>query len=129
MLSRIAPQDADDLNELVGPFDARRAAVPGRDVFPPLEGGLAENTALKREDLVCVGVRVAAPPADAAERAVRLAAFAVERDVEIVLLSEVDATGLERFGFRVERVGTESDDPLGRYEDQVRRFWNIDLVL
>ncbi len=126
-MSRIVPQDADDLDELAGPFDSRRRA-PGRDLFPAFDGA-GRTTNLKRENAVCVGVRIAAPLSDAAERAVRLAAFALERDVEIVLLSTLDATGLERFGFRVERVAGEAEAARERYELQVRRFWNIDLVL
>ena len=39
----------------------------------------------------------------ASDRAMLLAAFAIERDVQIVVLSEADRSGLERFGFRVER--------------------------
>jgi hypothetical protein len=125
VLSRITPQDADDLDDLAGPFDARRRA-PGRDLFPAFEGA-GRNTNFKLENAVCVGVRVTAPLSNSTEQAMRLAAFALERDVEIVLLSMLDATGLERFGFRVERVPSEAAGEA--YELQVRQFWNIDLVL
>lgn len=128
LLSRIVPQVADDLDGVVGDFDPRRAPL-GRDVFPAVAAALLPKTALKRADAVCVGVRVSAAPPDAADYAMRLAAFAVERGVEIIVLAEVDATGLERFGFRTERIAGDSPEARAQCEEQLRRFWNIDLVL
>ncbi len=59
----------------------------------------------------------------------RLAAFAIERDVEIVVLNEADRSGLERFGFRIEQISGDNPEARAACEDQIRRFWNIDLVL
>ena len=56
------------------------------------------QAALRRGDAVCVGVRVATGDGGAVDRAMRLAAFGIERDVQIVVLSETDRSGLERFG-------------------------------
>ncbi|MFO1106207.1 MAG: hypothetical protein U1E34_08895 [Amaricoccus sp.] len=128
ILLRIGNHDADDLDAIVGPFDPRRRA-PGRDLFAESDAVLRQASPMKRPDAVCVGLRVLAELPDAADRALRLAAFAIERDVEIVVLAHCDRTGLERFGFRCERIA--GDDPAARAacEDQVRRFWNIDLVL
>lgn len=128
LLSRIVPHDADDLDELTAVHDPQGAA-PGREVFPEVAARLLPQTALKRADAVCVGLRVKAPLPDAADRAMRLAALAAERDVEIIVLAEVDATGLERFGFRIERVAGDTPETRAACEDQIRRFWNIDLVL
>ena len=129
ILSRIGPHDADDLDGLLAPFDPRHAA-PGRDVFPLPEAVLMPQAALKRADAVCIGLRApSADAADAADRAIRLAAFAIERDVEIVVLNETDRSGLERFGFRIERVSGDSPEARAACEDQIRRFWNLDLVL
>ena len=126
VVSRIGPHDADDLDALLAPFDERRGG--GRDVFPLPEAVLMPNAALKRVDAVCVGLR-ATDAGDAADRAMRLAAFAIERDVEIVVLSEADRCGLERFGFRTERVAGDTPEARAACEDQIRRFWNLDLVL
>ena len=52
----------------------------------------------------------------------RLAAFAIERDVEIVVLSEADCSGFERFGFRVERIAGDTPEERAACEDQIRRF-------
>ena len=128
ILSRIGPHDADDLDELLATFDPRQSAA-GRDVFPLPEAVLMPQTALKRADAVCVGVRAAADGRVASDRAMRLAAFAIERDVQIVVLSEADRSGLERFGFRVERLSGDSPEARAACEDQIRRFWNLDLVL
>ena len=130
ILSRIGPHDADDLDALLAPFDPRHAAMPGRDIFPLPEAMLMPQVELKREDAVCIGLRApAADAADAADRAIRLAAFAIERDVEIIVLNETDRSGLERFGFRIERISGETPEARAACEDQIRRFWNLDLVL
>lgn len=128
ILSRITRHEAVDIDDITGGFDPRRVA-PGRDLFPELSAVLMPQTALKRSDAVCVGYRVQEAPPDAADRAMRLAAFAIERDVEIVVLTESDSSGLERFGFRTERVAGDTQAARGACEDQIRRFWNIDLVL
>ncbi|MBA3324484.1 MAG: hypothetical protein H0T41_04180 [Rhodobacteraceae bacterium] len=128
LLSTIVPQVADDLDGIAGCYDPRRSE-PGRDVFPQISAVLLPHAALKRSDAVCVGIRVSAVLSDAADYAMRLAAFAAERNVEIIVLAEADATGLERFGLRVERIAGDGAEARARCEQQIRRFWNIDLVL
>ena len=128
VLLRIGPQDADDLDELLAPFDRRQGAA-GHDIFPLPEGVLMPHAALRRSDAVCIGLRTAAVDGTVADRAMRLAAFAIERDVEITVLSETDYSGFERFGFRIERIAGETAEARDACEDQIRRFWNLDLVL
>lgn len=129
ILPRIGRHDADDLDALLAPFDPRRA-TPGGDLFPLPGAELMPSAALKRADAVCVGLRAgAAGDADVVDRAMRLAAFAAERDVEVVILSDADRSGFERFGFRVERIAGETPEERAACEDQIRRFWNLDLVL
>ena len=111
------------------PPSTRAERAPGRDIFPLPEAVLMPQTALRRADAICVGVRAAAADAAASDRAMRLAAFAIERDVQIVVLSESDHSGFERFGFRVERISGDSPEARAACEDQIRRFWNLDLVL
>ncbi len=129
LLSRIVPQDADDLDAIAGDFDPRRHAPAGRAVFPRIDAALRPQAALKRVDAVAIGLRVTAPLPDAADRAMRLAAFAAERDVEIVVLAHADAVGLERFGFRVERIAGATPEARKACEAQILRMWNIDLIL
>lgn len=128
LIARIVPQDADDLDPLLSAFDTE-AGLDGRALFPPETAVTRPETALKRTDSICVGLRVTAPLADAADRALRLATFAAERDVEIVVLSHVAVTGLERFGFRIERIVGDTPEDRARCEDQIRRLWNLELVL
>ena len=114
---------------MLAPFDPRRGEG-GRDVFPLPEGVLMPQAAMRRSDTVCIGLRAAAEATgDAADRAMRLAAFAIERDVEIVVLNESDRSGLERFGFRIEQISGDTPEARAACEDQIRRFWNLDLVL
>ena len=129
ILSRIGPQDADDLDELLAPFD-RRPGAAGRDIFPLPEAVLMPQAALKRTDAVCIGLRAAAADGTVPPTArCALAAFAIERDVEIMVLSETDYSGFERFGFRIERIAGDTAEARAACEDQIRRFWNLDLVL
>jgi hypothetical protein len=128
ILSRIGPHDADDLDDLLRLFDPRPEEA-GRDIFPMPGAVLMPQTALKRPDAVCVGLRAPAANPTAVDRAMRLAAFAIEREVQIVVLNESDRSGLESFGFRVERIAGETEEARAACEDQLRRFWNLDLVL
>lgn len=128
ILLRIVPYEADDLDDITAEYDPRCAA-PGRDLFPEVEAVLMRGAELRRKDTVCVGYRVKEAPPDAADRAMRLAAFAIERDVEVIALAESDASGLERFGVRTERIAGATPAARAACEDQIRRFWSIDLVL
>ncbi len=128
ILSRIDPRDADDIDDIARAFDPR-ATRPGRDIFPEVEGALLPRAAFCRADGVAIGLRVNEEATEAADRAMRLTAFAVERDVEVVILARCDRSGFERFGFRVERVTGETEAARAACEEQIRRFWSIDLLL
>lgn len=128
ILARIDPRDADDIEDIARPFDPR-AETPGRDLFPELDACPPRRAAFRRADGVAIGLGVDEPAADAADRAMRLAAFAIERDVEVVILAACDRSGFERFGFRVERVSGATETARAACEAQIRRFWNIDLLL
>ena len=127
IMSRITPHRADDVDDLTLRFD-RCATARGGDFFPALGSVPSPEPRFKREDAICVGFRMAGEPDDAAERAARLAAMALERDVEVIILSEDGFAGLERFGFRVERIPPSAGEPRHDWIDQVRRFWGLDLV-
>ena len=127
-ISRICPQDSDDLDDLLCGF-VSSTGEPGREIFALPEADLMPQTALRRADAVCVGIRVATGDGGAADRAMRLAAFGMERDVEIVVLGETDRSGLERFGFRVDRISGETEEERAACEEQLRRFWNLDIVM
>lgn len=126
IINRIVAAGPEALDPLV---TEGKAAPRGRDLFPRIDAVLMPGAPMARTDAVAVGVRVSEPLPDLVDRALRLAAFALEKDVEIVVLSHIDESGFERFGFRVERVAGDTPEARAACEDQIRRFWNIDLVL
>jgi hypothetical protein len=129
ILPRIGRHDTDDLDALLAPHDPRHGE-PGRVIFPLPDAVLMPGAEMKRADAVAVGLRApAAATGDIADRAMRLAAFAAERDVQVVVLAEADRSGFERFGFRVERLAGDTPQERAACEAQIRRFWNLDLVL
>ncbi|MCX7889384.1 MAG: hypothetical protein N2422_06585 [Rhodobacteraceae bacterium] len=104
------------------PAVARRpgsaAGTPPAALFPPAEG-----------DIAFVGIRVRRRPADPAALATRLAAIAAERGTWGIILSEIGATGLERFGLRVEHLPPPGDDPDGLALRELEAFWNLAIVV
>ncbi len=128
MMSRITPHRADEIDDLTARFDPH-APARGREVFPALAAVPFPEPRFKRDDAICVGFRVAGELPGAAERALRLAALALERDVEVIILSQDGRAGLERFGFRVELIPDAAADPQGDWTEQIRRFWGLDQTL
>ena len=81
------------------------------------------------EERAGLGIHVKQPLENPAALAARLAAIALERELMPVILSEVPRTGLERWGFRVERVvGATEDDRASMIED-LKAFWSIAVVI
>lgn len=83
----------------------------------------------RERDTIAVGVRLREARADPAELAVQLATFGLERDVEVVVLSHADYSGLERFGFRTERISGDSEEARAACERQVAAFWNLEVII
>lgn len=127
-MTRISAAEAENIDPLIGRFDPRRDPR-GRSLFPAFEPAAAPETPMKDPDRAVIGARLVSPPDDLAAYAARLLAFAMEHDVDIVVLSHLDYSGLEKFGFRTERIAGESEADRERCEAQLRRFWNIDLVV
>jgi hypothetical protein len=74
-------------------------------------------------------VRIDRPPEDPRRLALRLAAAAVERGVVPVILSTLPRTGLEQFGFRVERLPEGPPEAQALCEAELRKFWDIAIVV
>lgn len=68
-------------------------------------------------------------PGDLVIRAAMLTSMAIEHGVEIVVLSYVPYCGLERFGFRVERIVGNTPEAREACEGQVMAFWGIEVVV
>lgn len=126
ILGRITPERPENLDAVI-----RGDATPptrGRILAPA--GPVPPSVALwqrREETLARIGVRVAEPLPDPARAALHLASAAIERRVIPIILSRLDQSGLERFGFRVERVpdgaGAEA------VEAELTRFWNLALII
>jgi hypothetical protein len=130
IIARICPHEADDLDDLLVHFDSRGAgSASGADVFPEFHAVLMPDVRFGRSDAICIGLGLYCELADTPDHAVRLGSMALERDVEVVILSEVDLSGFERFGFRVERVAGGTAAARAACTDQIRRFWKLDLIL
>ncbi len=107
-----------------------RAAPPVPEVSAA--GRPAPSAALwpsDEEDVSFIGIRVTAPLANPVALARRLAAAQDERGVIPVILSALPVTGLEAFGFRVERLPAAPGPERDRCEAELSRFWSLALVV
>lgn len=124
-ITPMAPTSMDDTLETLDP----RFGKPGSFEFT-LEVGDAEIvTPFGDPEMVAIGVRITKDTPDRVKLAMKLAQMAAEKDAEPVVLSYVDTTGLERFGFRTERIAGANDAERAALEAQVIKFWNIVLVI
>jgi hypothetical protein len=122
VLSRLTPNAPADLDDLL--FDEAQDS-PVLECF-----GNAKSPGLwaRPVDWACIGVRVLARPANLAEAARRLAAVAVERKINPIILSPLASTGFERFGFRVERIPEEPGDARDACEAELQNFWDMPMI-
>lgn len=127
-MTRISPGDAVNIDPLIARFDPRWAS-PGRSIFPDVVDVGAPQTPMKNPDSVVIGVRLLAEPEDPSALAFKLIAFAMEHDADVVVLASIDYLGLEKYGFRTERICGTTDEERRICEEQILRFWNIDLVI
>jgi hypothetical protein len=127
-VNRLTRAQPEDLDRLLCGFDPR-ARPPGQDIAPCPGPVLLPPLKLARDDAIAVGVALSAPVGDPADVAFRLSALAIEQDVEVIVLSMPDYCGIERFGFRTEKVAGETEAERDACRDQLRQFWGIELTL
>lgn len=127
VLSRITAQQPLDLDAEI--FDAGSAAqaqppamkrdrAPSPRLWSPGESGSSY-----------IGVRVTEPLGDDLQVAFRLAAAAIERNVIPIILTPLPSCGLERFGFRVERLSGPDAASMEQCEADLVSFWNLAIVI
>lgn len=125
VISRLMSQAPVDLDSALGEaVPVARAIDPGRDAPPPSALLWARDS-----HAPAVGIRLRAPLADPAATALRLASAAEERRLTPVILSTLPRSGLERFGFRVERLLAGDDVVLSAQEAELARFWDMVLIV
>ena len=129
VLARLTRHEPLDLDDLLRPLDPRAGGERGRDHLPAGVGLTPFAPQFKEEGGVAVGVRLREPPEDPAGLAGQLAAFGLERGVEVVVLSHPDYSGLERFGFRTERVVGATEAERAACERQLAAFWNLEVII
>ena len=123
-ISPLAPTDIDDIVYAAAPWPRER----GKDLFPEGAATAFPGEAEPRNQ-AALGIRMASSGDNPADFAMKLAALSVEKDVDVVVLSHLDYCGLERFGFRVERVAGDSDHARSVCEGEVKWFWGLGVVL
>ncbi len=127
ILGRTSPKRPVQLDALI--TDNRKSKPYGKVVFPEMD--LTPSTALWERDKggpTYIGIRVLKPLEAAHNLARRLAAAALEREVFPVILSRVEYSGFEQFGFRVERVPDEPAAALAA-EAEIRKFWDLAIII
>lgn len=128
ILARVSRNEPENLDGLLTPYDPR-ATTPGDEIFPEHVSVVPFASEFRSDDTIAIGVRVEEPLPDPAERAVQLGAFAIERNVEVVVLSHMDYSGFERFGFRTERISGKSEAARAACERQLAGFWHLEVII
>ncbi|MCW3782491.1 hypothetical protein [Defluviimonas salinarum] len=128
VMSRITCHEAVNIDHLLAPLDPR-ARKGGKERFPEGAGRNPFLAHFRDPSTVCVGVRISEPRNDLAALAMQLTTLAMERGVEVVVLSHLDYSGLERFGFRAERICGETKDLRDACERQIVAFWNLEVII
>jgi len=127
-INRLSRHLPDDLDLLLEPFDPR-ARAPGTSIPPCPSPGVLPRPKLARADAIAVGVLIDRPLANPVDAAFRLASLALEQDVEVIVLSSLDYSGLERFGFRTERIAGHTAVERAACRDQLMQFWGVEVLL
>lgn len=128
MVSRITPFEAVNIDSLLAASDPRTRGG-GRDIFPSGIERPAFRTLFRSESTVTIGIRITKKRNDLAILAAQLAALSMEQNAEVIVLSTLDYSGLERFGFRCERVCGETPEQVLACEMQLIIFWNLEVII
>ena len=127
MIARLSADEPTDLDPIL------TDGLPAPDFFPPPIPGASTVLSSKlwdRDETVShIGVRIDRPPKDARRLALRLASAAAERGVVPIILSTLGRTGLEQFGFRVERLPEGPPEAVAILEAELRKFWDMPIVI
>jgi hypothetical protein len=126
VISRLTAEDPIDIDPILGAPTAPPPAPPAQADAPTI---LSSHLWTRNEALSYIGIRVTKPPADIRRTALRLASAAVERGVVPIILSPLPRTGFEPYGFRVERLPAGPPEAAALHESELRRFWDIALVI
>lgn len=129
VLTRIGPDDPIDLDRVL-PHDATPPVPEPTGLVAPTDPPPPSARIWHRRppDGGSLGVRIGRPLPDPGAAALRLAAVALERGITPVILSSLDMSGFERFGFRVERLPAEPGARAAA-EAELARFWDMSILI
>jgi hypothetical protein len=127
VVARLSAEEPFDLD----PILTGHVTLPGEGAPPVLEGATVRSTKLWRRDetVSCIGIRIDRAPEDPRRLALRLASAAAERGVVPIILTTLPRTGLEQYGFRVERLPDGPPEATALFETELRKFWDMPIVV
>lgn len=128
VISRITPAIPIDIDADLEPI-APKIAEPGRVKFSPSAIDAELPVQFADEETVCFGVRITKDTPNIVALAMQIAQMAAEKGAYPIVLAHVDYSGLERFGFRVERVAGTTPEEIEACEAQICAFWQIVLII
>ncbi len=76
-----------------------------------------------------LGVRIKQFPDDIAQLAISLASLAIEKQLYPIILTTLDDTGLQQYGFRVERIAGETPLEITQCEREFTAFWGLVVIV
>ena len=128
VMARITPQRPVDLDGPIFGAPVPETCIPwGRaDAGFPPPAGLRNGPPSDRPG---IGVRITAPLTDPSDLARRLAAAAIERGIEPVIITTLNTCGLEQFGFRVERVFAATAEARALQEAEIAAFHDCAIII
>jgi hypothetical protein len=126
ILGRISPQSPRDLDARLDAVN-RRSAKAGAVLVHDTKGAMV--TPLDASDAVCFALRITEKTEDPVTLAMHVAQLAAEKSAIPIVFSHVDACGLEKFGFRVERIAGRSQAERDAMEAELKAFWNVAMVI
>lgn len=127
IITKIIPRNAEPIDDILEAFDTRYSS-DGSYIFPD-KGWLGSQKAFQNPSTVCIGVRVEGDYIDRTDLSMKLASMAIEKEIMPIIISRGDYSGMEKFGFRVEKLSGETEDQQLNCEEQLKRFWNISVVI
>ncbi|MEE9426973.1 MAG: hypothetical protein V3V25_02380 [Paracoccaceae bacterium] len=122
------PVDIDSEIFDVAPPEAKGSCLEQnypKDWLPPS----LVNWKLEEEDRVSIGIKITERLENFDLVATRLVAMATERAITPIILSTIAPSGLERFGFRVERLAGKTQAQQDACEAELKQFWDIAIVI
>ena len=128
VITRINPRAPIQLDDVLMPLDPR-STKSGTYTFPAHVTETPVVTPFLRETTICLGARITEKTTNRLALAMKLAQMAADKDAMPIIISHVEYSGLERFGFRVERVAGETEEERAAAEQQIIDFWNILMVV